>query len=315
MDSHSPTPYDRLVDYLILVGPGRGLIFNPHARPHASPPLMTPGSSWHAIHPPQPSILRKFPQEGHDGSALTADVAYFCQPDGCSVELTEQRMHQFMLTDTESNKRTYGICLSFPHLFDPIQGGKGAAESDEDGGASCLVESDGVCIQEWGVLSVCILTHHPFYSFFQRALLSLQHFVEHFFNEDLTWNALIHADDDDAGRGEAGGEGGAGGRPGSPKAAVVEVEKWIAQLLAMTAPQQGQSALEVELEVDPAIMVAVPPASRLPLLDLSVSQLFRRLGVCTLIEIFKLVLAEQKVCLHMLSHTSISVDYPANCAL
>ena len=200
-------------------------------------------------------------------------------------------MHHFMLTDTESSERTYGVCLSFSHLFDPFQG------NSEGRGDVCPIDSDSVCIQEWGILSVCILTHHPLYTFFQKTLLSLQHFVEHFFGEDLTWNALIHSSGREGGDGEGeGGRRGTCGRGVGPKKAVVEIEKWISQLLAMRAPQQGQSALEVELEVDPAVTVAMPPPNRLPLLDLSVSRLFLKLGVCSLIEIFKLVLAEQKVC-------------------
>lgn len=193
------------------------------------------------------------------------------------MELTDQRMHYFMLTDTETNKRTYGACISFSHLFDPLQGPAGD-NSSEQGGVCPLESSDSVCIQEWGVLSVCVLSHHPFFTFLHKTLLSLQHFVEHFFGEDLTWNALIHGRHGD----------------GTNKAAV-EIEKWISQLLSMQAPRQSESAIEVELEVDPAVMVAVPPTNRLPLLDLSVNRLFRKLGVCTVIEIYKLVLSEQKV--------------------
>ena len=186
-------------------------------------------------------------------------------------------MHHFMLTDTETNRRTYGTCLSFSHLFDPT-----SLMRDRENDVCPVESSDTVCIQEWGVLSICILSHHPFYTFFQKTLLSLHHFVEHFFGEDLTWNALIHAR-------------GAAGEGGGQKKAMVEIEKWISQLLSMRAPQQGQSALEVELEVDPAVTIAMPPTNRFPLLDLSVCALFQRLGVCSVIEIFKLVLSEQKV--------------------
>jgi hypothetical protein len=205
------------------------------------------------------------------------------------VDLSEQRIHHFMLTDTESNQRTYGACLSFSHLFDPPRRGPE--------GETCPVDSpESVCIQEWGVLSLCVLSHYPYFTFLQKALLSLHHFVEHFFGEDLTWNALIHG-----GVCEASGEG---------HRAVVEIEKWVGQLLTMRAPQQGQSALEVELEVDPAVTVSIPPANRLPLLDLSVCRLFQRLGVCCVLEIFKLVLGEQKVFLY-----SEDVSFVSECVL
>ena len=294
MDTHSPSPSDQLVDYLLLVGPGKGSIFDTSCPPSSN--SSNPNTGWCTIHSPQPTILRSFPQREREHTPLTMDISFFCQPDGCSVELPEQRTHQFMLTDTETNKHTYGICLSFSHLFDTVQGPGGTK-----GGFSgtCLLESaDSVCIQEWGILSVCILSQYPFFTFLHKVLLSLQHFVEHFFGADLTWNALIQhrCEDGEGEEGEGGeGKGTRGGRGGASRA-VLEIEKWIAQLLAMRAPQQGQSALEVELEVDPAVMVAVPPINRLPLLDLCVSRLFHRLGVCSVIEIFKLVLAEQKVC-------------------
>ena len=177
---------DRLIDYLLFVGPGPAITFDSRLYSSKSLPS-TPSSSWHNINPLQPSIVKRFPPQDHENFSLTADVAYFCQPDGCYVELKEQRMHTFMLTDTESNVHTYGICLSFPHLFDPTH-----LNRDNKTTESCPMESDALCIQEWGVLSVCLLTHHPFFKFFQKALLSLKHFVDHFFGEDLTWNALLN---------------------------------------------------------------------------------------------------------------------------
>lgn len=273
MDAHAPPTSEQLVEYLLLVGPGKGMVFNASG----GSSFNSSGSSWYTIHPPQPTILRSFPED-LDHVSLTSDVAFFCQPDSCSVDLPELRTHHFMLTDTETNRRTFGACLSFSHLFDPPRRGRE--------GETCPVDSpETVCIQEWGVLSLCVLSHYPFFTFLQKALHSLHHFVEHFFGDDLTWNALIHGRACEV-RGE--GEG---------HKAVMEIEKWIAQLLSMKAPRQGQSALEVELEVDPAVTVAIPPTNRLPLLDLSVCRLFQRLGVCCVIEIFKLVLGEQKVSL------------------
>ena len=198
-----------------------------------------------------------------------------------------------MLTDTETSSRSYGICLSLPHLFDPqlIKAGSGGER-----GGSCQLEPDSVCIEEWGVLSVCVLTRHPFFAFFRKVLLSLKHFVDHFFCDELTWNSLICGQSEgEEGEGEEGEGGRRGGLGSSGSGVVREVEKWVKQLLSLKAPEQGQSALEVELEVDPAITIAYPPSNRLPLLELSVHSLFLRLGVCPVIEIYKLVLAEQKV--------------------
>ena len=292
-EMNHPPLFERLVDYLVLVGPGRGLVFNkPPPNGMSNGPNNSLASGWHTVSRPVPTILRKFPAVPHKDFDLAPDVAYFCQPEGCCVVLPEPKIHVFMLTDTESNTRTYGICLSLPHLFDPLLRAQRWQHHSEE---MCdLPEADSICIQEWGVLSVCLLTRHPFFHFFAKCLKTLAHFVDHFCGSNLTWNDLITAQYIDT-------------PPGSPPArsagskwsAVREVEEWIGRLLALRSPECGENALEVELEVDPAVMVCYPPLNRFPLFDLPVHRVLRRLGVCTVIEIYKLVLSEQKVCCDM----------------
>lgn len=273
---------ERLIDYLILVGPGKGVAFD------ASLKQPSPGSSlgsWQPISHPHPTILRKFPAKSHPDFELVPDVAYFCQPDGCCIDCSSPKTHVFMLTDTETNIRTYGICLSMSHLFDPLV--KLQAEND-----FCSVgEADALCIQEWGLLSVCILSRHPFFTFFARCLETLSHFVDHFCGEQLTWNGLIRSQFVPA----QGSDARQPGNIGSWFTVVREVERWIERLLALKVPQPGESALEVELEVDPAVVICYPLHNRLPLLDLSLHSVFKRVGVCNLIDIYKLVLSEEKV--------------------
>lgn len=271
---------NRLVDYLALVGPGRGVVFEKSLSESggtvsfgSSLGGLTTGS-WHKLSHPRPTILRKFPALEHKDFELASDIAYFCQPEGCCTNVTEPQTHVFLLTDTETNVQTYGVCLSLPHLFDPL------LKAQDHGEGQCgLTDSDSLCIQEWGVLSVCILSRHPFFTFFKKCLNTLAHFVEHFCGTELTWNALIESQY----------------WPHSQNRAVEEIEHWVEQLLTLRAPIPGENALEVELEVDPAVVVSYPPSNRLPVLELSVHRVFRRLGVCNVIDIYKLVLSEQKV--------------------
>lgn len=269
---------ERLIDYVIVVGPGRGLLFDQSKQRKTSFGSLACLDSWYRVSQPVPTILRRFPATDHKGFELAFDMAYFCQPNGCCADIREPRSHVFMLTDTETNVHTYGVCLSLPHLFDSLPS---TQECD-------ILDSDSICIQEWGVLSVCILSHHPFFHFFEKSLKTLFHFVEHFGGSDLNWNALIQSHYQPAGL--------HGDKSEDARWNVIqEVEEWIEGLASLKAPIPCESALEVELEVDPATVVCYPPPNRFPLLELPVHKIFQKLGVCTVLEIFKLVLSEQKV--------------------
>ena len=286
---------DRLIDYLFFVGPGRGSVFRRSPSLKRSKSLLGNGieplSTWHKISRPVPTILCHFPVTQHKDFELPADVSYFCQPEGPCVQLSDPKLHVFMLTDTESNIHTYGICLSIPHLFDPLLKAQVPSSAVSKGKVWEVNDSESVCIQEWGVLSVCILTRHPFYQLFAKCLRTLSHFIDHFGGKDLNWNALIQAQMN-ATKMQQNGHA-----HSNQRQIVQEVQEWIERLVALQAPSPGINVLEVELEVDPATMVCYPPPNRLPLFELSVHRLFQRLEVCLVIDIYKLVLSEEKVCI------------------
>lgn len=289
---------NKLIDYLLLVGPGHNHVtFEP-----VTPLTASRGGKdkfrgakgagsrlqgWHNITTPTPTILRRFPPHNHhDNNQLVNDVVYFCQPEGCCIELDKPKSHIFMLTDTETNIRTYGVCLTIPHLFDPPKSkGLPSSKGSDD--------INSISIQEWGILSICLLSHHPFFNFFAKSLKTLAHFMEHFGSKEESWNELIHAGakSDSSSKVENGTKARAPRR--SPF--VVEIEAWIENLLQLPAPEEGRRGLEVELEVEPEVFVCYPPKNRLPLCDLHLHRMFQKIGVHTTLEIFKLVLSEQKV--------------------
>ena len=201
MDTNSPSPSDLLVDHLLLVGPGKGLIFDTSSSPGST----TPNSSWYTVHTPQPSILRSFPdhrtQNRPPSLAMWRD---FCQPDGCSVELQEQRMHQFMLTDTnQTNEHTAFVSL-FLISSTPWKEG-----NISRGAVSVALNPLTRCYSRMGRPLCMHPEPAPVLHLLPKALVSLQHFVEHFFGEDLTWNASYT----EVGvRGRREGRGGRGGR-------------------------------------------------------------------------------------------------------
>ena len=266
----------KLLDYVIVVGPSTEL---PDQASNNSPelnPTPTPtlgDGEWDSIYKPRPSILRRFPEVDDPDFPLAHNVVYFCQPEGCVKERNREASHVFMLTNTETNVRTYGICLSFPHLIDPLARAQSRNWQYEN--------EKSVSIQELGLLSICILSRYQCFRFFKNCLRTLIHFVESYCSSSLSWDLLIHSkfsSNDDPNY-----------------AAVREIERWIHNLLELPVPKDGIEILEVELEVDPALLVGFPPLSRLPLFDLSIYELFEMLDVHLVMEIFQLLLLEQKV--------------------
>ncbi len=268
----------KLFNYLIVVGPSTeipGEVASPgipELHPSSSPQPVE--SEWNSIFKPGPAILRRFPEVDDPKCPLASNVVYFCQPEGCVKERKKEASHIFMLTNTETNMRTYGTCISFPHLIDPLARAQSHDWQYEN--------QDSVSIQEWGLLSICLLSQYQCFRFFKQCVRTMIHFVEKYCGSRLSWDLLIHSKfirDDDPNY-----------------VAIKELERWIDNLLKLPAPKDGSEILEVELEVDPALLIGFPPLSRLPLFDLPVHELFDLLNVPLVIEIFELLLLEQKVC-------------------
>ncbi|KAI5636707.1 uDENN domain-containing protein [Phthorimaea operculella] len=95
----------RLVDYLTIVG----------ARPYTSGKGLAPVQA--------PELLRRYPLTNHDDFPLPLDMVYFCQPEGCvsvgprrqpsQLATRDTTSFVFTLTDKDSGKTRYGICVNF----------------------------------------------------------------------------------------------------------------------------------------------------------------------------------------------------------
>lgn len=285
----SDTELRRLINYIIIVGPSATIPEHqsspgiPSLTPTSPPPVSRDGG-WDAIYKPGPAILRRFPEADLPDQPLIDNVVYFCQPEGCVGGEFEKTSHIFMLTNTETNIRTYGCCISLPYLVDPLARAQSHDWKFEN--------QDSVSIQEWGVLSICLLSQHEYFNFFNHCLKTIIHFVEHFCGSKLTWDLLIHSkfvSQDD-----------------TNYVAIRELENWIESLIALPTPKPGIDILEVELEVDPAIIVGCPPPTRLPIFNLPVYVMFEQLEIYFVIEIYKLLLMEQKIILHSRSYEFVS---------
>ena len=171
----------RLVDYILVIGSDE-------------PPAQGEGVLC-------PKLLRRIPERDVLGSPLPPDVVFFCQPDGCYIcdmtreeMMEQQKLFIFCLTEKDSNVKRYGTCLNF---FRPCRGkdtapgvvpgkestaeaagGDEAVSSAEGGGGT--TEGDGSKPKVYhGVLtSVCLLSHHTFFSSFKEILMTFRDIVE-----------------------------------------------------------------------------------------------------------------------------------------
>ncbi|VEN60553.1 unnamed protein product [Callosobruchus maculatus] len=229
----------RLIDYLTIVGArlnaGTGGVARPNAGPHIQ----------------SPELLRRYPIQDHKDFPMPLDMVYFCQPEGCSsvgpkrTALREASSFVFTLTDKDSGKTRYGICVNF---YRPIEkctvsagltkgrantslrrdswrkslekssdsafssdyrsSNIGPSDSDRDCPSRRDSESTTVNLPRLGVIpandsesggshspsprasrrrqrirnlsltSLCILSHHPFFSLFRECLFILKKLID-----------------------------------------------------------------------------------------------------------------------------------------
>ena len=68
-----------------------------------------------------PELLRRYPPNDHADFPLPLDMVYFCQPEGCvsvgprrtGSAIRDATSFVFTLTDKDSGKTRFGICVNF----------------------------------------------------------------------------------------------------------------------------------------------------------------------------------------------------------
>ncbi|XP_055525984.1 MAP kinase-activating death domain protein isoform X3 [Wyeomyia smithii] len=115
----------RLIDYLAIVGARSAVVTRPSNNPPgagSNVPGMQPQAGPHSAPPVQiPELLRRYPPTDHADFPLPLDMVYFCQPEGCvsvgprrtGTAVRDATSFVFMLTDKDSGKTRYGICVNF----------------------------------------------------------------------------------------------------------------------------------------------------------------------------------------------------------
>ncbi|XP_035783817.1 MAP kinase-activating death domain protein-like isoform X2 [Anopheles albimanus] len=140
----------RLIDYLAIVG-ARAT----HVSRSGNGGTMGPIGAATQSSVQLPELLRRYPPMDHDDFPLPLDMVYFCQPEGCisvgsrrtGPAIRDTSSFVFALTDKDSGKTRYGICVNFYRLIEKTQmasathrtggvGGSGVAHGKQPGAAN-----------------------------------------------------------------------------------------------------------------------------------------------------------------------------------
>ncbi|XP_038213188.1 MAP kinase-activating death domain protein isoform X10 [Zerene cesonia] len=356
MDVQKQQLCPRLVDYLTIVG----------ARPYTTGKGLAPVQA--------PELLRRYPLTNHDDFPLPLDMVYFCQPEGCvSVAQRRQLAHiaardttsfVFTLTDKDSGKTRYGICVNFYRAVErapppgPRERGILRRESwrksmerssdsafSSDYRSSNLAPSDSEreCsaprlapapdsesggehspspratrkrqrIRNHSLTSLCLLSHHPFFSTFRECLFILKKLIDAC-NEsssprrvgasrqifrDTVWSVLTGQAYDNT--------------PTIVLHDVKEIETWILRLLSAPVPVPGKTRVELEVLSNTAhapLVFALPDHTRFTLVDFPLHLPLELLGVDTCLKVLTLILLENKVVVQSRDYNALSMSVMA----
>lgn len=157
-----------------------------------------------------PELLRRYPLEDHADFPLPTDVIFFCQPEGCisvgakRMSLRETTSFVFTLTEKDSGKVRYGMCVNFFRPFEKYRGERRQHSSSSDRKYSSSSYSEGnrtfsnlqhndsesssprtsrrsksaSRVRSNTLTSLCIVSHHPFFSTFRECLFILRRLID-----------------------------------------------------------------------------------------------------------------------------------------
>ncbi|XP_055385928.1 MAP kinase-activating death domain protein isoform X2 [Condylostylus longicornis] len=309
----------RLVDYLAIVGTR----FAPTGR--------LDKNSSHVL---VPQLLRRYPPIDHDDFPLPLDVVFFCQPEGCTtIDSTKNAIRGnktfvFTLTDKDSGKTRYGICVNF--YKDISRRAMKSFKSDFKSQSTNPFETanikdyrfDNPCSRikkerKYGknkcfaLTSLCIISHHPFFTKFRDCLFSFKSIVDAYGEiinskkaestrerrRDIGWTYLMgYIDSPEA--------------PGILRE-VQEIEIWIYKLLSAAAPVPGSTLVQVENLPNPVqetLYFALPDHTRFFLVDYPLHLPIELLGVETCLKVLTLILLENKVLVVSRDYNALSMS-------
>ncbi|XP_029045867.2 MAP kinase-activating death domain protein isoform X7 [Osmia bicornis bicornis] len=364
----------RLVDYLAIVG------------------ARLPSVSRQPVQVPE--LLRRYPVEDHKDFPLPLDMVYFCQPEGCTsvgpkrTALREATSFTFTLTDKDSGRTRYGICVNFYRPVERVASAVGsgmsvkrdkynttfrreswrksmekstdsAFSSDYRSSAVGPSDSEKDCsssrrdsdtshavsaprlgitapsgdsesggshspsprasrrrqrVRNHSLTSLCIISHHPFFSMFRECLFVLKKIIDacnessspqkvgasRQTNRETVWSVLTGQTLE--------------GTPSIVLHDVREIETWILRLLSSPVPVPTKTRVEVEIvsqSMQPPLCFALPDHTRFSLVDFPLHLPLELLGVDICLKVLTLILLEHKIVLQSRDYNALSMSVMA----
>ncbi|XP_065942198.1 MAP kinase-activating death domain protein isoform X9 [Magallana gigas] len=307
----------RLVDYILIVGSRHPNNNNNVAQ--------------------TPELLRRYPLEDHQDFPLSPDVIFFCQPEGCisvgpkRMSLRETTSFVYTLTEKDSGKVRYGICVNF---FRPIE----RKSSDKSKSLSASwADDNGNTDQERRkspktkrklktanrvrnntLTSLCIITHHPFFSTFRECLFILRKLIDachdrsctkriggsKAISRDTVWGVLTGQGTDNL--------------TGLVMHEVKEIETWVLRLLSAPVPVPGKTRVEVQVlpkDLQAPLLFALPDHTRFSLIDFPLHLPLELLGVDTCLKVLTAIMLEYKVVMQSRDYNALSMSVMAFVAM
>jgi hypothetical protein len=290
----------RLLDYIVIVGTR-----NP------CPP--------HSVQSPE--LLRRYPPQDHHDFALPPDVVFFCQPEGC-ISAQFRRLSQrdtnsfvFALTEKDTSRVRYGICVNFYRQLERRVSQSSRNRTDDGNDDEANDKSSGsntICHRCLSLISLCIISHHPFFSTFRECLFILKKMI-HMFSErnrekrhkrDLVWTLLTTRITPEA----------SNAIPLNVMQDVREIETWCLRLLSAPVPVPGKTKVELEVlspEIRGPLIFALPDHTRFSLVDFPLHLPLELLGVDTCLKVLTVIMMEHKLVLQSRDYNALSMSVMA----
>lgn len=259
----------------------------------------------------------------HKDFPLPPDVVFFCQPEGCysvgakRLTLSDGNCFVFTLTDKDSGKTRYGICMSFFRPFKKFQEKKKSEKKIANSDTPSIVKQRRASKEKKNqgknhtLTSLCFLSHHPFFSSFRECLFILKKIIETSSEHSQTetgesiWSMLTGVECE-------------GGVNKHSISLVKDIETWLLRLLSAPAPVPCMT--RIELRILPSrhhnpLVFAMPDHTRFSLVDFPLHLPLELLGVDTCLKVLTLIVLEHKLILQSRDYNALSMSVMAFVAM
>ncbi|XP_050426755.1 MAP kinase-activating death domain protein isoform X2 [Adelges cooleyi] len=348
----------RLIDYITIVGAKpqslkRANLYELQTNPTDNDQdyLDSAFSASGSYYVQDPELLRRYPADEHKDFALPETMAYFCQPEGClsfsggRSESNKVTSFVFTLTDKDTTRIRYGVCVNFYRRIDPYVRSTSETLEASDGQytykrpkdysslflkchstsssfSQSFSREDSIADQGttaetqaelFSLTSLCLVSHHPLFSSFRECLFYLKNIIDSC-NKKLGNHRR---------KGRKKNNciwsilTGLVTRDYSPRVFryIKEIETWILRLLSVPVPVPGKTRLEIYLfsqnERRPPLIFSLPDHTRFSLIDFPLHLPLELLGIDTCLYVLTIIMLENKVVFQSKDYNALSMSVMA----